>query len=359
MNIEAIRNAPKVVLHDHLDGGLRPGTIIDLARECGYQGLPTADAQQLGRWFRDSADSGSLERYLQTFDQTLAVMQTRDGIERVASECAQDLADDGVVYAEVRFAPEQHLRQGLSLEQVVQAVLDGFAEGCRMVAESGRGIRIRTLVSGMRQLDRVREIAELLVAFRGSEVAGFDIAGPEAGFPPTNHLDAFDLLGRECEHVTIHAGEADGVSSIWEATQLCGAERIGHGVRIADEVVMGETGVAELSHFAAYLRDRQIPLELSPTSNVQTGAAVSIADHPFDRLRKAGFAVTVNTDNRLMSGVTVSSEMACLADAFGYGWADLQEFTINAMQAAFLPLGERTSIIENIIRPGYAALRGV
>ncbi|MEO7126142.1 MAG: adenosine deaminase [Nakamurella sp.] len=356
ITIETIRRAPKVVLHDHLDGGLRPATIIELAHECGYAGLPTTDPDALGRWFYDAANSGSLERYLETFDHTVAVMQTRAGLHRVASECAQDLAADGVVYAEVRYAPEQHLTAGLTLHQVVQAVLDGFADGTRLAAAAGTPIRVRSLLTAMRHAARSREIAELVVAFRGQEIAGFDIAGAEAGFPPSRHLDAFEYLQRENEHFTIHAGEAFGLPSIWEAIQWCGAERLGHGVRIIDDITVDKAGKATLGRLAGYIRDRRIPLEIAPTSNVQTGAAASIAAHPIGLLTDLKFRVTVNTDNRLMSNVTMTSEMAALVDAFGYDWARLQWFTINAMKSAFLPFDQRLAIIENTIKPGYAAL---
>jgi len=355
----AIRRAPKVLLHDHLDGGLRPATIIGLARDCGYDNLPSTDPDALGRWFFDAADSGSLERYLETFSHTLAVMQTRAGLHRVASECAQDLAADGVVYAEVRFAPEQHLEQGLTLPQVVQAVLDGFADGARLAAAAGRPIRVRALLTAMRHAARSREIAELVVAFRDHEVAGFDIAGAEAGFPPSRHLDAFEYLQRENEHFTIHAGEGFGLPSIWEAIQWCGAERLGHGVRIVDDITLEEGAPAtsaRLGRLAGYIRDRRIPLEIAPTSNVQTGAAPSIAAHPIGLLTDLKFRVTVNTDNRLMSNVSMTSEMTALVDAFGYDWARLQWFTINAMKSAFLPFDERLVLIERTIKPGYAAL---
>jgi adenosine deaminase len=353
---DTIRHAPKVVLHDHLDGGLRPATIVELARDCGYTNLPSTDPEALGRWFFDAADSGSLERYLETFSHTLAVMQTRAGLHRVASECAQDLAADGVVYAEVRFAPEQHLEQGLTLPQVVQAVLDGFADGARLAAAAGTPIRVRALLTAMRHAARSREIAELVVAFRGQEVAGFDIAGAEAGFPPSRHLDAFEYLQRENEHFTIHAGEGFGLPSIWEAIQWCGAERLGHGVRIVDDITVHPDGRATLGRLAGYVRDRRIPLEIAPTSNIQTGAAASIAEHPIGLLTDLKFRVTVNTDNRLMSNVSMTSEMTALVEAFGYDWARLQWFTINAMKSAFLPFDERLALIERTIKPGYAAL---
>jgi adenosine deaminase len=356
MTLDAIRSAPKVLLHDHLDGGLRPATIIELAEATGYPDLPTSDAGELARWFTEASDSGSLERYLQTFAHTVGVMQTREALVRVASECAQDLAADGVVYAEVRFAPEQHTEAGLTLPSVIESVLDGFAAGATAAAERGHGIKMRALLTAMRQAARSREIAELSVAYRNRGVAGFDIAGAEAGFPPSRHLDAFEYLRRENAHFTIHAGEGFGLPSIWEAIQWCGADRLGHGVRIVDDITLDSSGHPHLGLLAGYVRDKRIPLEMAPSSNVQTGAAESIAQHPIGLLTDLRFRVTVNTDNRLMSGVSMTSEMAALVEAFGYDWARLQWFTINAMKSAFLPFDERLALIEDAIKPGYAVL---
>ncbi|WP_371780738.1 adenosine deaminase [Streptosporangium subroseum] len=350
--LEEIRRAPKVLLHDHLDGGLRPETIIDLARETGYDGLPTTDVEGLRAWFSEASNSGSLELYLETFDHTVGVMQTRESLVRVAAECAQDLADDGVVYAEVRYAPEQHTSTGLSLEEVIEAVQEGFRIG-----SEGRGIRVGTLLTAMRHQARSMEIAELAVRYRDVGVVGFDIAGAEAGYPPTRHLDAFEYLQRENAHFTIHAGEAFGLPSIWQAIQWCGADRLGHGVRIIDDITVQGDGTAKLGRLAAYVRDKRIPLEMCPTSNLQTGAATSIAEHPIGLLRSLNFRVTVNTDNRLMSATSLSGEFAKLTEAFGYGWDDMQWFTINAMKSAFLPFDERLAIINGVIKPGFARLK--
>ncbi|MET8198698.1 adenosine deaminase [Micromonospora taraxaci] len=348
---EDIVKVPKALLHDHLDGGLRPATIVDLAAEVGHE-LPATDPEALGRWFAEAADSGSLERYLETFAHTVAVMQTAPALRRVARECALDLAADGVVYAEVRFAPEQHLEQDLSLDEVVEAVLAGFAEGTAQAVEAGLTIRVGTLLTAMRHAARSQEIAELAVRHRDAGVVGFDIAGAEAGFPPTRHLDAFEYLQRENFHFTIHAGEAFGLPSIWQAIQWCGADRLGHGVRIVDDIAPD----GALGRLAAYVRDKRIPLELCPSSNVQTGAVSSIADHPIGLLRDLRFRVTVNTDNRLMSGTSMSREMSLLVDTFGYGWKELQWFTINAMKSAFIPFDERLRIIDEVIKPAYAKL---
>ena len=358
---DTILRAPKVLLHDHLDGGLRPATVIDLAARTGYADLPSTDADRLGAWFTDAADSGSLERYLETFAHTVGVMQTAESLRRVAAECAEDLADDGVVYAEVRFAPELHVEQGLSLDAVVQAVLSGFTDGAARAAARGRRIRVGALLTAMRHAARSMEIAELAIRFRDVGVVGFDIAGAEAGHPPTRHLDAFEYLKRENAHFTIHAGEAFGVPSIWQALQWCGADRLGHGVRIIDDITVPEDGSPDgvsLGRVAAYVRDKRIPLELCPSSNVQTGAAKSIAEHPIGLLARLRFRVTVNTDNRLMSGCSMSSEMQALVDAFGYGWADLQWLTVNAMKSSFLPFDERLALINEVIKPGYADLLG-
>jgi adenosine deaminase len=355
---ELLARAPKVLLHDHLDGGLRPQTIVDLAAAEGHV-LPAGDAEGLRRWFEESASSGSLERYLETFDHTVAVMQTSENLRRVARECVLDLAADGVVYAEIRYAPEQHLRQGLTLEQVVEAVHDGFVEGQDQARLDGCPIVVRQLLTAMRHQARSREIAELSVAYRDQGVVGFDIAGAEAGYPPTRHLDAFEYLQRENAHFTIHAGEAFGLPSIWQAIQWCGADRLGHGVRIIDDVTVDGDGKPTLGRLASYVRDKRIPLEMCPSSNIQTGAAASIAEHPIGTLTRLRFRVTVNTDNRLMSGTSMTGEMTKLVDAFGYGMEDLRWFTINAMKSAFLPFDERLQIIDEQIKPAYAVLAAV
>jgi adenosine deaminase len=357
---DEIRRAPKALLHDHLDGGLRPQTVVELADQIGHE-LPADGAAALGRWFVSAADSGSLERYLETFAHTVAVLQTAPALHRVAMECAVDLAADGVVYAEVRFAPEQHLEAGLSLEQVVEAVLAGFADGVAVAAADGRPIRVGTLLTAMRHAARSSEIAELAVRYRDEGVVGFDIAGAEIGYPPTRHLDAFEYLQRENCHFTIHAGEAFGLPSIWQAIQWCGADRLGHGVRIVDDIALSEAdphdhSAARLGRLAAYVRDKRIPLELCPSSNVQTGAAPSIAAHPIGMLRDLRFRVTVNTDNRLMSGTSMSREMHLLVEAFGYDWPVLQWLTVNAMKSAFIPFDERLAVIDDVIKPAYAKL---
>jgi adenosine deaminase len=356
-DLATIVRAPKALLHDHLDGGLRPATVVDLASEFGYDGLPTTDVDDLAAWFRRGADRKSLELYLETFTHTVGVLQERDAIVRVAAECAEDLAADGVVYAEVRYAPELSTERGLTLDEVVDANLEGFKLGSAKAEEAGRPIVMKMLVTAMRQAARSVEVAECAVRWRDAGVVGFDVAGPEKGYPPTRYLDAFEYIRRENFHITIHAGESFGLPSIWEAVQFAGAERLGHGVRIVDDITTLPDGSVELGRLAAFVRDRRIPLEMCPTSNVHTGAAGSIAEHPFDLLRRLRYRVTVNTDNRLMSGVTLSSEFAAIDAAFGIGLGEMEWLTINALKSAFAPFDERLRLINEVVKPGYAHVR--
>ena len=357
LTLDTIRQAPKALLHDHLDGGLRPATVVDLAREFGYDNLPTSDPDELAAWFTRGADRKSLELYLETFQHTVGVLQERDAIVRVAAECAEDLAADGVAYAEVRYAPELSVERGLTLDEVVEANLEGFRIGSERAEATGHSIVMKVLVTAMRQFARSLEVAECAVRWRDAGVVGFDIAGPEAGYRPTRYLEAFDYVRRENFHITIHAGESFGPPSIWEALQFCGAERLGHGVRIVDDIEVRDDGSVQLGRLAAFVRDRRIPLEMCPTSNVHTGAAPSIREHPIDLLRRLRYRVTVNTDNRLMSHVSVSSEFAALDAAFGIGLGEMEWLTINAMKSAFAPFDERLRIINEVVKPGYARLR--
>ena len=346
MHLEEIRALPKILLHDHLDGGLRPQTVIDLAAQCGYDRLPSQDAEELGRWFTAAADSGSLARYLETFTHTVEVCQTEDALRRVATECAEDLAADGVVYAEVRYAPELFTAGGLSMGTVVEAVLDGF--------DAVDDIVVNTLLCAMRQSDRGDEVADLTIAFREEGVVGMDIAGPEIGFPASLFAEPFAKLRAAMCHYTIHAGEAVGVESIADALAVCSAERLGHGVRIVEDIhVMGEE--AELGLVAQYVRDRQIPLEVCPTSNLQTGIAATIAEHPVTLLNDLGFAVTINTDNRLMSGTTLSREMHRLVAEADWDIEDLHAATIAAVDASFQSFDDKAGLIVDVIQPGWSA----
>ncbi|WP_066515734.1 adenosine deaminase [Curtobacterium ammoniigenes] len=348
----SIVDLPKISLHDHLDGGLRPATVIELA-DAGGVAVPADEPEALRSWFAEQADSGSLVEYLKTFDLTTAVMQTAPALERVAREFVEDLLADGVIYGEVRWAPEQHLAGGLSLDDAVEAVQRGIDEA---VDRANGAILVGQLVTAMRHADRGREIAELAVRHRDRGVVGFDIAGAEDGFLPSRHRAAFDYLASEYMPVTVHAGEAAGLESIRSALLDGRALRLGHGVRIFEDIALESaadgSARATLGPLATWVRDREIPLELSPSSNLQTGAIAAwgddIADHPFDVLYQLGFRVTVNTDNRLMSGTTLSRELALLAQTFGYELTDLAEFQMNAALGAFLPLDERESLIETI-----------
>jgi adenosine deaminase len=344
---------PKVSLHDHLDGGLRPQTIIELAGATDAT-LPTNDPAALADWFNEP--KADLVEYLKTFDLTTAVMQTSEQLSRVAREFVQDLGADGVIYGEIRWAPEQHLKHGLTLDQTVEAVQEGIEAGIDDVRATGRGIRIGQLVSAMRHLDRGLEIAELAVRHRRNGVVGFDIAGPEAGFPAGRMRETFDYLAAQFMPRTVHAGEADGIDSIRGALIDGRALRLGHGVRIAEDIAVEREDDANayvtLGTTAQWVRDREIALELSPTSNLDTKAFAQwgedIEDYPFDLLYQLGFRVTVNTDNRLMSRTTLSRELFVLAETFGYDLTDLAVFQLNAAAAAFLPVEDREELADAI-----------
>ncbi|MDN3905344.1 adenosine deaminase [Arthrobacter sp. YD2] len=367
-----VRSLPKVSLHDHLDGGLRPATIIELAAAVGHQ-LPATDPVALGEWFRESADSGSLPRYLETFDHTIAVMQTREGLTRVAREFVEDLVADGVVYAEIRWAPEQHLSGGLSLDEAVEAVQAGLEEGVMNAETAGSFIQVGQLITAMRHADRGMEIAELAVRHRDSGAVGFDIAGAEDGFPASRFKDAFTYLAENQFPATVHAGEAAGIESIVDALVHGRALRLGHGVRIAEDITVEfeaddaaspdepEVGMVSIGQVAGWVRDRGIALEVCPSSNLQTGAVASFGEdietHPIDLLYQTGFAVTVNTDNRLMSNVSLTGEFELLMDTFDYDLDDLLELTMNAVNAAFLPLDERAAL-SAFVTEGFNRARG-
>jgi len=344
-----LRSVPKILLHDHLDGGLRPGTVVELAAAVGHP-LPTTDAGALGVWFVEAAHSGSLERFLETFDHTIAVMQTAEALERVAREAVEDLADDGVVYAELRWAPEQHLARGLTLQQTVEAVQRGIEAGTAAAAEAGRTVRVGQILSAMRHADRWDEIARLAVANRDAGVVGFDIAGAELGFPADRFPEVWRYLADEEMPTTIHAGEADGVSSVATALHRGQALRIGHGIRVLDDVfVDDQDGTVTLGRTAGWVRDQQVPLELCPSSNVQTGAAASIAQHGISVLRDLDFAVTLNTDNRLMSGTSMTREMELLVDEAGWTREDLLDVTLAAAWSAFVPHGDRLELARSVV----------
>lgn len=347
-----LRRLPKVLLHEHLDGGLRPRTVIELADECGYKELPTTDPVELGKWFHRGANKGSLPEYLEGFAHTCAVMQTRSAIERVAFEFIEDMHQDGVVYAEVRFAPCFHLERGLTPEAVLQAVIDGLSRG-----EEKYGVKWGVIICGMRHRTDSLEWAELAIDFRGRGVVGFDLAGEEAGYPPKKHAEAFQAIQRANFYSTLHAGEGFGVASIWQALQICGAHRLGHATRLADDMTIIGGRVVKLGSLAQYILDRRIPLEMCLSSNVHTGAVRSMAEHPFKIYYDRGFRVTLNTDDRLMSDTSMTKEFGIAVQEFGLGLGDLEKITINAMKSAFLHFDGRLRLIYEVIKPGFDLFR--
>lgn len=357
LDAATVRRLPKVVLHDHLAGGVRPETLVELAHETGYADLPSTDVAELSQWFADAAHAGSLENYLTRFTPVVDLLQSSVALEHVATEAVLDLAADGVVYAELKIAPEQHTRAGLSTAEVVEAVLAGLNVGRAKARLRGCEIQPQLLLTALRQAAASTEIAELAVSYREAGVVGFDIAGPEAGYPPTRHLAACEHVRQENFNLTIHAGEGFGLSSIWQAIQSCGADRLGHGTRIADDLAVAEDGSAKLGKLAAYVRDKRIPLEMCPTSNVHTGVAPNLAAHPIDDLRRLRFRVTVNTSSRVISQTSMTAEFTELAREFGYGLDELSWFTVNAMKSAFVGHDERLRLINKVIKPAYARAR--
>lgn len=353
LTADRLRALPKVLLHDHLDGGLRPETAIELARDQGYTALPTEDAGELAAWFHRGAQRGSLPLYLEGFAHTCGVMQTTEALERVAYEMIEDMHADGVVYVETRFAPVFHTGKGLHWDEVVGAVLKGLERGRRTY-----GVEFGVIICAMRNMRLSLEMAELAVDFRHRGVVGFDLAGEEGGFPPKKHIDAFHYIQRANFNITVHAGEAFGQESIWQAIQWCGAHRIGHATRLIDDIAVDPqepTRIVKMGDLAQYVLDKRIPLEICLTSNVDTGAAPNLAAHPFGVYYRHKFRVTLNTDDRLMSDTTMTKEFEVAAQHFGLGLDDFEKITINAMKSAFIPYDRRLALIYDVIKPGYTA----
>jgi adenosine deaminase len=350
-----IRSWPKVLLHDHLDGGLRPQTAIELARDQRYKGLPTTDAGELAEWFHRGAQRGSLPMYLEGFAHTCGVMQTEEALERVAYEMMEDMRADGVAYVETRFSPVLHAGRKLHGDEVVNAVLKGLERG-----KSAFGVEYGLIICALRNMRVSQEMAELAVDFRERGVVGFDLAGEEGGFPPKKHVDAFHYIQRENFNITIHAGEAFGKESIWQAIQWCGAHRIGHATRLIEDIgtdAHDPTNIVKMGSLAQYILDKRIPLEICLSSNVHTGAAESIPTHPFGIYYRSNFRVTLNTDDRLMSDTTMTKEFKLAHQAFNLGLDDFEKITINSMKSAFIPYKRRLQLIYDVIKPGYAKAR--
>lgn len=350
-----LRTLPKALLHDHLDGGLRPTTIIELARDIKYKKLPTQDPGELAEWFHRGARRGSLPLYLEGFAHTCGVLQTEEALERAAYEMMEDMHKDGVVYVETRFAPVFHTNGGLHWDEVVNAVLKGLDRG-----KSKFGVEYGLIICAMRNMKLSQEMAELAVDFRGRGVVGFDLAGEEGGYPPKKHVDAFHYIQRENFNITVHAGEAFGKESIWQAIQWCGAHRIGHATRLIEDIGLDKhepNKIVTMGYLAQYVLDKRIPLEICLTSNVDTGAVPSVEGHPFGLYYKYKFRVTVNTDDRLMSNTTMTREYKVAHLAFKLTLDDLEKLTINAMKSAFIPYNRRIGLIYDVIKPGYAKAR--
>jgi adenosine deaminase len=351
---ELIQRLPKVQLHEHLDGGLRPQTVLDLADAAGYRELPVDDPDALQRWFFKGADRGNLPQYLEGFRHTIAVMQTAKALERVAFEFVEDMAAENVVYAEVRFAPHFHTAKGLGLDAVMVAVLSGLRRGREQC-----GVETGLIVCAMRNEapDLSIQLVELALAYRGQGCVGFDLAGEEAGHPAKEHIRAFQLAQRQNFAITVHAGESFGPESIWQALQYCGAHRIGHGTRLIEDLVVYDGQVIKIGSLAQYVLDHRIPLELCLSSNIHTGAVASIDEHPFKTFFDLGFRLTINTDNRLMSSTTLSQEYELASRHFGCTLDDLETFSINGMKSAFAPYDRRCELIYDRIKKPFLEIR--
>jgi adenosine deaminase len=352
---EEARRFPKVLLHDHLDGGLRPSTVLELADEVGWV-LPASDPDALQQWFTRGADTRDILQYLATFEHTLAVLQRGEALERVAAEAVADLAADGVVYAEVRFAPELHQREGLSLDAVTDAVTSGFRRGESEAHSAGRDITVNTICCAMRTEQRSSEIARFVDARRAvdDKVVAFDLAGAETGWPPSLHAEALAFARERHLNITIHASEPPDLELISDALAH-GAHRIGHGVRLQADTSLDDDGELQLGPLARYVLDHRIHLEMAPTCNVQIGAVPTVAAHPIGPFLRAGFNVGVNTDNRLMSGVSPSSELFAVANAFELTRAELGTLVTNAATSAFAPYEQRMRLVDEVLVPAFGA----
>lgn len=350
---DIIRGVPKVQLHDHLDGGLRSQTVIELAADIKYDKLPTSDAGELSNWIHIGANKGSLVEYLKGFEHTCAVMQTKEAIERVTYEMMEDMYKDGICYIETRFAPVLHLEKGLHYDDVMKAVLMGLERG-----KKDFGVGYGLTLCSLRNMQNSLEIAELAVNYRNNSVVGFDLSGEEGGFPPKKHLDAFQFIMRENFNITIHAGEAFGKESIWQAIQYCGAHRIGHATRLIEDIVFDDNGsIVKLGNLAQYILDKRIPLEICLLSNVHTGAIESLEKHPFIKLYKKNFRVFLNTDDRLMSDTTLTNEYLTASKLFDISLDDIEKLNLNAMKSAFIPHEQRLYYIYQVIKPGFQKMR--
>jgi adenosine deaminase len=334
LTLEDIQRLPKTDLHVHLDGSLRIPTILELAKDQGVQ-LPGDTVESLRPFVEMGEDCASLVEYLKAFDVTLAVMQTYESLVRTAYELAEDAALENVRYLEVRYSPILHQKQGLTLHNVVQAVLEGLA-----MAERRHTIRTGVILCGIRHIgpDQSNRLADLTVAFKNKGVVGFDLAGAEEDFPAKKHRDAFSRVLANNINCTLHAGEAYGPESIHQAIHSCGAHRIGHGVRLIED-----------GDLLNYVNDHRIPLECCPSSNVQTKAVRTLADHPIRLFYDLGLRVTVNTDNRMVTRTTVSEEYLKLHQNLGFSLEEIKELIIMGFKSAFLPYAIKRAMLSDVV----------
>lgn len=324
---------PKTDLHVHLDGSLRPATIVELGREQGVE-LPAKTAQGIEEAIGAGTHFGSLVEYLRGFSITLSVLQTEEALERVAFELAEDAHLENVRYMEVRYAPMLHTQKGLRLTRVVEAVLSGLRR-----ARETYGIKSNVILCGIRNIssESSYQMAELCVAYKGRGVVGFDLAGAEANFPAKHHRAAFQLVRDNNINCTIHAGEAYGPESIHQAIHVCGAHRIGHGCRLREN--------GDLLH---YVSDHRIPLECCPSSNVQTGAVKSLAEHPLKLYFDLGIRVTINTDNRLITKTTVSEELYRVHTHLKVPFHEMKHMIVAGFKSAFLPFHDKQAALRKV-----------
>lgn len=367
---DPLATLPKVSLHDHLDGSVRPATLIEIAVEQGTGDvLPSDDPDEVERWLRGDSEAGRPFGHEELFALLCSVMQTPETLRRVAAEYVATATADGVVYAESRWAPEKHQVRGMSLDDAVLAVAAGFEDGMAAAAAAGHHIVVRQLLCGMRNTARSTEIAELTVRHRGNGVVGYDLAGMEAGYPARDHVEAYRVIREANMAATCHTGEGDGVRSVWESVQLCHTLRLGHGTRLIEDVAIGgravevgeavkvweehDRGDVALGPVATYVRDHQLPLEQCPTSNSRW-VVPGIEHHTVDMFKRLGFNVTVNPDNRMLSGTSVTGELRLLGDTFGWGIDDFRDVTVHAIEAAFVDLDTRAHLRDEIILPAYA-----
>tara|TARA_Y100001973_G_C5202336_1_gene338809 strand:- start:2932 stop:3954 length:1023 start_codon:yes stop_codon:yes gene_type:complete len=334
-----IKNVPKAVLHDHLDGGLRVDTLIELANEQNYQNLPSTNHDELKKWIQPKPDK-SLAINLEAWEHTIGVMQDKDSIYRVTMEALEDLSNDGVVYAELRFAPLVHTFKGLSSGEVINSVINGVKDGMQKY-----NIVAGVILCAMRQEQNSMEVVNLCIEH--NDVVGFDLAGPEVGFSVLNHKEACNLAHQNNINITLHA-DWEVPEGIKEVALESKAKRIGHGSQLLNDISFKNNKLSFNTEAAKYVFDNKVPLEICPTSNVQCGAYSDISEHSFGKLYELGFNVTINTDNRLMSDISMSEEINNVVESFNLSEKDIRKITKNTIQAGFVKSELKNKLLEKI-----------